>query len=185
MHSYSFEILQKVLSYNHRTGELVWKHRDQSMFAGKNPARACAAWNTKFAGRPAFTSKTRGGYLTSTIFEKRVMAHRVAWCIANQCDLPDDCQIDHINGVRDDNRIENLRSCSASENARNKEFQKSSLRGAVFHKGTGKWQASIRIHLGSFDTEAEAAKAYEEAASKLHGEFYLPNGKRANVRRVL
>lgn len=185
MTSYSYEVLCNVLSYNPSTGVLVWKQRDPSMFCGKNPIRTCASWNKKFTGRPAFTSKTGGGYLTSTIFGKRVMAHRVAWCMANQCDLPEGSQVDHINGVRDDNRIENLRVCSASENAKNVESHKLSLRGAAFHKGSGKWQASIRIHLGSFETEQAAAEAYEAAAKKMHGEFYLPNGKRSNVRRVL
>lgn len=112
------------------------------------------------------------------------MAHRAAWCHYTGQPIPDGQYIDHVNGDRGDNRAANLRLASPAQNQMNIETQIGSVRGAVFHKQTRKWQASIRIHLGSFDTAEEATSAYEAAAAKLHGEFYLPSGRRAHVRRV-
>lgn len=113
------------------------------------------------------------------------MAHRVAWCIHNGKSLPEDCVIDHINGIKNDNRIANLRVSTAAENMQNAEKRRDGLRGAFFHKGTKKYQSSIRLHLGTYDTEEEAAQAYEAMAKFLHGDFFLPNGRRPTVSRVL
>lgn len=76
--------------------------------------------------------------------------------------------VDHINGVRSDNCIENLRWVNHSLNQHNK----SSTKGYSFDKRTNKWRAIIMINykfksLGYFDTEQEARDAYLEAKSKL------------------
>ena len=185
MNNYAYEMLSRVLKYDATTGNFFWEPRSPDMFGGTNPIRSCAAWNSRHAGKLAFTTEGGGGYLTTTIFGRRVMAHRAAWCLANKTDIGPDTLIDHINGDAKDNRICNLRLSTPSQNAQNAAQAKSGLRGAVFHKGTGKWQASIRLHLGTFETQEEAAAAYEKAAAELHGQFYLPNGKRVNVRRIL
>lgn len=90
---------------------------------------------------------------------------------------------DHINRDRLDNRRENLRICTESENARNykRRINKSSgYTGVNFNKTTGKFQAQItlnrkNIHLGVFECKHEAARAYNEAAIKYHGEFAHQN----------
>jgi hypothetical protein len=91
--------------------------------------------------------------------------------------------IDHINGDRLDNRIENLRTATYSQNSANAKRHSrntSGLKGASkrFKNGkwTGRWQASItyqrkQINLGYFDTKEEAHAAYLEAARRLQGEF--------------
>jgi len=88
-------------------------------------------------------------------------------------------QVDHINRVRSDNRIENLRWVSEQENSSNrtkiKKQTSSSYKGVCFFRKTGKWVTSItkngvRIHLGYFDDEKEAARAYNEKATELFGE---------------
>jgi hypothetical protein len=185
MTKYAYEMLQTVLNYDPTTGLLTWKQRDMSLFSGPKPLQTCNSWNKKFAGKEAFICKSNGGYLTSTVFNKRLMAHRVAWCIFHEKDIEDGMQIDHVNGVTSDNRICNLRVCTQAENQRNVEAKRNTLRGAHFCKSSGKWQTAIRLHLGTFNTAEEAAKAYEDAAKKLHGKFYLPNGKRVNVSRAL
>lgn len=95
--------------------------------------------------------------------------------------FPENCDIDHINGNRLDNRKENLRTCSRSQNAQNAKKKQgiSVFKGVSFDKRIGrskKWVASIKtnykkIFLGTFLFEIDAAKAYNEAAMKYHGEF--------------
>lgn len=184
MKTYAYDVIARLVDYDPNTGKFVWKQRTPDLFSAANPIRACAAWNSAHAGKPAFTSGSGGGYLSTTIFCKRVMAHRVAWCLSNKKDISDGIIIDHINGDVQDNRIANLRMSTAAQNMQNAKKRKAGLRGAFYHKTTGKWQASIRLHLGTFDTQEEAAAAYEKAAKKLHGEFYLPNGERATASRV-
>lgn len=92
---------------------------------------------------------------------------------------PDNMVVDHINGITTDNRKSNLRICTISENVKNQcmgKRNKSGYKGVYFHSGRNKWHTQIRangkrIHIGYFDNKEEAAKAYNEAAIKYHGEF--------------
>jgi len=98
-------------------------------------------------------------------------------------------QIDHINGNGLDNQRANLRFCTNQENLRNQKATKncsSQFKGVNFHKKAMKWQARICVnnkdkHLGSFDTEIEAAKAYNEAAKELFGDYALCNAIGVNL----
>lgn len=96
----------------------------------------------------------------------------------------DKAEADHINGDGLDNRRENLRWCSHKENRRNEPKR---LSGKNRFKGTSRrkhhakpWRAQIKvngkqIHLGHFADDIDAAKAYNEAAIKYHGEFACLN----------
>ena len=87
--------------------------------------------------------------------------------------------VDHINGNGLDNRRENIRLCTKADNQRNQRRNSKNTtgyKGVSFDKARGKYIASIQvlgtqIHLGRFSTAEEASKAYEEAASRYHGEF--------------
>ncbi len=87
--------------------------------------------------------------------------------------------IDHINRVKTDNCVSNLRYCNASENMRNScisSRNKSGVRGVVLHKKSNKWVANIchnkkSIHLGYFDSIEEAKTARQLKANLLFGEF--------------
>lgn len=90
-------------------------------------------------------------------------------------------QIDHINRNTLDNRKTNLRFCTGSENQANRApFNKIGVKGVYLFKPTGKWKAQIRnkgkvTGLGYFDDINDAAKAYNNAAVKFHGEFAYLN----------
>lgn len=114
-------------------------------------------------------NKSKGGYLRLGVYhEKKIYTlkqHQFAWfCIHNEVV---DC-IDHINGNKTDNRIENLRSVSYQQNQFNKK-----VKGYSYNKKSNKWIAAIAIdrkdiYLGGFDTEEEAREAYLAAKKIYH-----------------
>lgn len=90
--------------------------------------------------------------------------------------------VDHINMDKLDNRIENLRPASVSENSKNRIGNRgmSGVKGVSWHKKARKWIANITVnnikkHLGYFDDVELAALVTEEARNKYHGEFARHN----------
>lgn len=161
-------------------GVLFWKQRPQKHFLS---ARAMRIFNAKYVGAVAGTldsagyrqlSVTIGGRLTN------IRGHIVVYALRTGS-MPSS-GIDHINGNRSDNRIENLRLATQSQNLANTGIaisNKSGVRGVSWHKGANKWIANIvvmqkQIYLGLFDT-LESAKIARVAASKRYfGEFARP-----------
>lgn len=82
---------------------------------------------------------------------------------------------DHINGNKLDNRRCNLRLSTHLQNTKNRKSYENSTSeyvGVSWHKHASKWRAMIKSkHLGYFDTQEDAAKAYDKAAKEIHGEF--------------
>lgn len=113
-------------------------------------------------------------YAWTTINGKRVAMHRFLLGITEP-----NIQCDHINGRGYDNRRGNIRACTRAENQRNQGANKrntSGFKGVSWNTRERRWRAQIkvngkRIHLGHFISVVEAAKAYNEAAIKYHGEF--------------
>lgn len=96
---------------------------------------------------------------------------------------PKGMKTDHVNRVMTDNRRENLRFCTDTENGCNRSKAKnntSGYRGVHFHKQRNKWTAQISVNgkvhsLGLFATAEAASRAYNTAALELHGAFANPN----------
>lgn len=126
-------------------------------------------------------SLTVTGYLEICIDRRRFLSHRLAWFYIHGR-WPSH-EIDHINGVRNDNRLANLREATHAQNLANIGIPKhntSGLKGVCFDKSRGKWVAGInrkgtRINLGRFDTAEQAHAAYLAAAKVLHREFARPS----------
>lgn len=161
----SADELRQLLNYNETTGRLFWRHRD-----GK------PAFNARWAGNEAFTTTERG-YKQGRIFGELYYAHRIIWRMM-QGEIPND--IDHINGVRSDNRWGNLREVTRSENLRNRRLSSNNKTGfhGVSKTSWGAWQSYIGDGsetsrcLGSFKTKDEAVSARQKAEIELG---YHPN----------
>src|ERR1043165_1894219 len=114
------------------------------------------------------------GYRAVKIRNKQYMLHRLIWQYVHGS-LPNG-EIDHINGDKKDNRVENLRVASKSENQQNRyraaAHSRSKILGVSLCKQTGRWVSQIQIDgkrmaLGRFDTKEAARDAYLVAKSKL------------------
>lgn len=168
------EELRQLLRYEPETGKLYWKERPASMFKTK---QSHGTWNTRFAGKEAFTAVGTHGYRVGSVNYKTILAHRVVWAI-HYGSWPSEF-IDHVDNDGLDNRIDNLREATASENGMNRGRQENSTsgyKGVHWHSGNKAFHAQIcvagkRICLGLHATAEAAHAAYCAAAEKYHGEF--------------
>ncbi|MEG1123085.1 MAG: HNH endonuclease [Citrobacter sp.] len=157
------------LDYNPETGSFTWKATNRRGFVGKQAGCFCP----------------RDGYIRIRIHGKLELAHRLAWNMT----YPDnpvgpDEQIDHINHIRMDNRIVNLRKASNTDNSRNASIGSNNTSGALgvwFEKRRNAWVAEIKvdrrkIHIGQFE-KFEDAVAARKAAEVTYG-FHENHGKK-------
>lgn len=146
--------LEKYLNYCKETGVFTWK-----------TDRVSNKINGKVAG------SDHKGYIRIILNNKKYMAHRLAWLYVYG-EWPN--IIDHINGIKNDNRIENLRNVNKRENNSNTyKHRNGHLVGTFYAKHANRWRARITInskiiYLGYYNTQQEAHKAYIQALTTLY-----------------
>lgn len=158
--------VRSILDYNPETGDFFWKFRTD---VGKR-------WNSLYAGKKA-GCLDHFSHEQISINSKKYLSHRLAYLLM-MGEWPDQ-EMDHINGIPNDNRWENLRNITHSQNMMNSKITSrntSGYRGVSWHKGTQRWCANIKIDgkqicLGYFKEKKEAAQKYEAASSFYYGEF--------------
>lgn len=152
--------IKDCVELNRETGELTWKLRvNNSVKVGQ-----------------AIGTRHNKGYKFFRLNKTFYFNHRVVWYLAYG-GWPQG-EIDHINGDKSDNRLENLRDVTHRQNMWNKGPQESTskYKGVHWHTANKKWRATLwngssKIHLGMFECEKEAAFAYDLAAKEVFGEF--------------
>jgi hypothetical protein len=144
-----------------------------------NPETGIFTWLKRATGRPIL--KIAGtidgaGYGKIMLHNKLYSSHRLAWLYISGS-FPD-YSIDHINGIRSDNRLVNLRLCTSSENKLNTKAQKNNTTGFKGVYATGnKFFAQAYLnrkanYLGTYKTAKEASDAYLCFAKDRHGDFF-------------
>lgn len=159
-HLPSIEVLFSYFSYKHDSGELLWKMDRKKAKKGQRAGHV-----------------DTGGYLVVGVNGGIYKAHRIVWAMVNG--FWPDKQIDHINCIKMDNRIENLRLATPRENKRNSSVASNSssgVKGVSWNSFNRKWKADMRIegkriHYGYFETIEEAAEILKANRKKHHGEF--------------
>lgn len=151
--------LLEIIAYEKDIGLFTWKRKKyKSHLIGKN------------AG-----CKKKTGYIEIDINKKTYRAHRLAifYCTGN---WPKN-DVDHINGIRNDNRLSNLREATRSENLTNQrkchKDSKTGVLGVTYSKHEKKYRATICINykvkaLGSFKRKEDASNAYLSAKRDIH-----------------
>lgn len=150
------------LTYNHITGEIKSKRTKRISRAGRERV---------------FKKNTKKGYVRISLDKRFIYAHRAAWIM--HYGVYPSFTIDHINGIKDDNRICNLREASFCENNQNKKIistNTSGVKGVSYDKNQKKWRATIikngiTCYRKRFDSLEEAEQQIKINRKIIHGDF--------------
>ena len=156
--------LKKHLDYDPETGVFKWKTTLKRRIR---------------VGDVAGTLRS-DGYIQITLFHKNYLAHRLVWLYVNE-EFPKD-HMDHINGVRIDNRIVNLRAVTYAENNRNRSLSKrnsSGVMGVGWNKRDQSWYVRVKnTYYGCFKCKLDAAAKAREVYKELG--FHENHGRACN-----
>jgi len=149
--------LRRHLRYEPTTGDLIWLI-DRPGRVSMPPGSTAGSIN-------------KSGYRVVVYMGQWIKAHRLAWLLFHGQD-PFGHDIDHVNRMKSDNRIGNLRLATRSQNAANN----SRWKGGAVRLPSGRWQASCRTpngsrYLGSYDTREEAAAIASAFRQQTYGGF--------------
>lgn len=164
----------ELIDYEPKSGKLFWKERGLKWFSdGKQPKEyAHSRWNGRYAGKEAFTTINSNGYRHGTLLKKTYPAHMIIGIIL----FGKQVLLDHVNGNRLDNSLENLALSTNGDNARNRSLSKNNTSGQIgvyWHNTANKWCARIEYnkklyHLGLFHDFSDAVIARKEAEKKFN-----------------
>lgn len=159
----SQDVLRQLFRYEPDTGKLYWLVRDASTIPDN---RARLTWNKRFAGKEAFSINPCTGYRVGGIFNSIYPAHRVIWKLMTS---NDPTEVDHIDGDGLNNKWDNLRLVSHSQNAKNQKLHKNSTtKSCGVHRlpsGNYHLRASEngkRKSVGTFKSIEDAERAREQ-----------------------
>ena len=166
--------LRQTVDYDHKTGNLTWRARS-------GDDRFTKSWNTRYAGKEAFSRLDKDGYKHGAIGGVMLQSHRVAWAIYHG-EWPNGI-IDHVDGDKANNCIVNLRISDRVNNARNARKSRantSGYTGVRRIRRNGKWAATITvagklISLGHYDCIVGAIAARKCAEMRFG--FSLNHGR--------
>jgi len=178
---------EDLYTYDKATGDLYRKPRNASDFSSEWHHRE----HLKNCQHPVGAKVFRKGTFPVAImvnpprgkarnFSIDTLAHRIIWKMVHG-EIPEGMVIDHINGNPFDNRLENLRMVTHTENCRNARSHttnKTGLKGIAWDKKNEKWQTEIRtpvgrVFLGRHKTKGGAALAYAKASLRYHGKHSI------------
>ena len=166
----SYEEVAKLFTYDRETGVLYWRKRTRGTIRHKYVAGSSKG------------AKGNSGYSHVKFMGKTYKEHRIIMllCFGH---IPENAEIDHVNHIRDDNRLSNLRFVTRGENFKNKSVSSNNttgITGVCFDKRLQKYIAHISVNnlrhfLGRYNTLEEAAAARAEA--NLEFNFHANHGK--------
>lgn len=164
--------LAQLFQYVEDSGNLHWRERPVSDFIDEE---SCSKWNSRYAGILAGHIHS-SGYLFISIDNSNYAAHRLIWKIVTGEEPP--THLDHMNNNRSDNRFENLRKATPSQNRMNSSVRsdsKSKFTGIYWHNRDKKWIAEITVDgqrksLGRFCDHESAQEARMSAEQLYFGE---------------
>jgi len=147
--------------FDYKDGKLLWK--------------VAKGTRTDLLGKEA-GNKREDGYVRIKVNNRLYLAHRIIFLMVNGY-LPK--EIDHIDGNRSNNKIENLREVTKSENAQNRKTpinNTSGVKGVCWHKATKKWYVQLQVnkknkYFGTYDDLELAQLVAIEARDKYHNQF--------------
>lgn len=161
------EYVRSRLDYNPDTGELTRKPIDQPEWGNW--------WNSRFAGRVA-GGLHPNGYVRVKLDNRLYNAHRLIW-LYMMGEWPE--EVDHINGVKSDNRWANLREATRKQNSYNilnYNTNTSGYKNVMWDRRAKKWAVRVQKdgyleYFGLYEDIEEAAKVAKKAREELHGDY--------------
>ena len=169
----SAEELSTLLRYEAETGNFYWRERPQEAF---KTYRSYQSFRGKYVGKEAFTSVNVDGYKYGMLFGVMVRAHQVAWAM-NKGMWPNQ-EIDHMDGDPQNNRIENLRLATRTDNNRNRAVAQNTATGwlGINFTHNGKYRVRLAGHYyGVFQNLAEAIVVRDKRLRELG--FHANHGR--------
>jgi len=169
----SVEFIHECFDYDKNTGICTWKERPLHHYANEH---VMERENKKRANTVIDVQPHTNGYVHIVLNGQRYSLHRLIWKYVTHSEPTD--SIDHIDNDPLNNKWDNLREASSSNNNSNRNTQLNSdkKKGVTYKQSTNRYRALIKnngvaYELGTYRTEDEAYAAYCTAARELHGDF--------------